>query len=125
MSTTQSVTQRERRIDKRVAVHLRMLVRGTDGAGRSFQDTTQSLNLSRRGAAFVLQREVEKGASLEIRIPMPRAAGAKQPEEFTTVGRVIHVKTVEGAMARLVGVEFTGRSFTRIFVSESGEESST
>ena len=125
MSTTQTVTQRERRIDRRVQVHLPMFIKGTDGTGKNFQDTAQSVNVSRRGAAFILDRQVEKGANLEIRIPVPRGGTAKEPEEFSTICRVVHVRDVGGALGRLVGVEFTGRSFQRIFVSESGEEQVT
>jgi PilZ domain len=125
MSTPQTVTQRERRIDRRVTVNLQMFIKGTDGAGKNFQEAAQSVNVSRRGAAFLLDRPVEKGANLEIRIPMPRGGTAKEPEEFNAICRVVHVREVSGALGRLVGVEFTGRSFQRIFVSESGEEQAT
>jgi hypothetical protein len=122
MSTTFAATQRERRLDRRVKVHLPMEIRGTDGSGQPFLETTQSVNVSRRGAAFILRREIDRGANLEIRIPPSRAAAGKEAEEFSTVGRVVYVRNIEGAIDLLIGVEFTGRSFQRIFVSESASD---
>jgi c-di-GMP-binding flagellar brake protein YcgR len=122
MSTTNAATQRERRMDRRVAVHLPIEIRGTDDAGNPFLETTQSVNVSRRGVAFMLNRNIDRGANIEIRIPMPRATAGKDAEEFSTVGRVVHVKNIEGAIDLLIGVEFTGRSFQRIFVSESAKD---
>jgi c-di-GMP-binding flagellar brake protein YcgR len=122
MSTSNAATQRERRMDRRVAVHLPMEIRGTDDAGNPFLETTQSVNVSRGGVAFMLNRNFDRGANIEIRIPIPRAAAGKDAEEFSTVGRVVHVKNIEGAIDLLIGVEFTGRSFQRIFVSESAKD---
>lgn len=122
MSTTNAATQRERRMDRRVAVHLPLEIRGTDGAGKPFLENTQSVNVSRRGVAFMLRRDIDRGANIEIRIPAARTIPGKEAEDFSTVGRVVHVKNIEGAIDLLIGVEFTGRSFQRIFVSESAKD---
>ena len=122
MSPSNAATQRERRMDRRVSVHLPLEIRGTDGSGKPFLETTQSVNVSRRGVAFILHRDIDRGANIEIRIPAPRTTPGKEAEEFNTVGRVVHVKTIEGAIDLLIGVEFTGRSFQRIFVSESPKD---
>ena len=42
----------ERRRERRVAVHLPMLIRGTDRGGAWFEERTASENLCRGGAAF-------------------------------------------------------------------------
>ena len=49
----------ERRRERRVPVHLPMLVRGTDRTGDSFEEHTSSENLCRGGAAFATRYPLE------------------------------------------------------------------
>jgi hypothetical protein len=111
---------RERRRERRIALRLPMQVRGKDEKGITFEESTKSENLCRGGAAFLLRRKLPQGTSLEIRIPLPAPAGTSE-DEFSTVGRVVHVDdgNQEGA---LVGVEFTGPRFRRIFQSEKTQD---
>ena len=108
----------ERRRERRVPVHLPIVVRGTDRAGEKFEERTSSVNLCRGGAAFSTRYALALGDRLQINIPV--APTPSDPEgDFATHGRIVHV--VPGATVRelIVGVEFTGPRFHRMFVSEA------
>jgi hypothetical protein len=107
----------ERRRERRVPVHLPMLVRGTDRTGARFEERTSSENLCRGGAAFATRYEVDLGTRIEISIPSSPATG--EPDtEFSTHGRIVHLKPGRTDRELIVGVEFTGPRFHRMFVSE-------
>jgi hypothetical protein len=108
----------ERRRERRVPVRLPMLVRGTDRSGTWFEERTSSENLCRGGAAFATRYAVDLGTSIEISIPTSPASG--EPEaEFSTHGRIVHLAPGKNDHEVIVGVEFTGPRFHRMFVSES------
>ena len=109
----------ERRRERRVPVHRPMLVRGTDRAGNWFEERTASENLCRGGAAFVTRFDVAIGSDLEISIPFSHYAARRKEPDFATQGRVVHVRDSEGDGEHLVGVQFTGPRFRRLFRSES------
>jgi len=118
---------------------LPLKVRGRDARGFAFEEDTSSENLCRNGAAFVTRFEVAIGADLEIRIPFSqyasrrgdseRLGGAKNGDrfapsrsndaDFATQGRVVHVSNSQPDGERMVGVQFTGPRFQRVFRSES------
>ncbi len=122
------------RLDRRISVRLPMKVRGRDSRGFAFEEETSSENLCRSGAAFLTRFDVAIGADLEIHIPLsgPMARRASAPiggvpsrfaaavgdSDFATQGRVVHVTNAAGG-ERLVGVQFTGPRFQRVFRSES------
>jgi hypothetical protein len=108
----------ERRRERRVPVHLPILVRGTDRGGDWFEEQTASQNVCRGGVSFSTQYSVELGGRLEISIP--NAAQVDEDDrEFSTQGRIVHVKSGRTDRELIVGVEFTGPRFHRIFVSEA------
>lgn len=107
----------ERRRERRVPLHLPMVVRGTDRTGEKFEERTSSVNLGRGGAAFATRYAVNLGGRLEISIPV--APTAAEPEtEFSTEGRIVHLAPAANNSQIIVGVEFTGARFHRVFVSE-------
>ena len=108
----------ERRRERRVPVNLPMLVRGIDRLGLSFEEHTSSVNLCRGGVAFATRYALELGCQLEIRIPLTPTA-ASQETDFSTQGRIVHMKPGRNAHESIVGLEFTGPRFHRMFVSES------
>jgi c-di-GMP-binding flagellar brake protein YcgR len=110
----------ERRRERRVPVHLPMMVRGTDRLGATFEERTSSENLCRGGVAFATRYLLELGTHVEIRIP-GTAAASNHESEFSTQGRIVHLKPGRTANESIVGVEFTGPRFHRIFVSESSQ----
>ena len=108
----------ERRRERRIAVHIPIHVRGTDRDGLPFEETTESENVCRGGAAFAVQRELDLGADLEITIPAP--GQRSQPEnDFSTRGCVVHIAPGRHPRERIVGVRFVGPRFHRVFLSES------
>ena len=107
------------RSERRIAVHLPMRVRGRDSRGVIFEEDTSSENLCRGGAAFVTRFDVAIGSDLEIRIPLSNYASRRIEADFATQGRVVHVQDSSPFGERLVGVQFTGPRFQRMFRSES------
>src|SRR6266849_6819353 len=134
-----STTVSRQRSERRIAVRLPLKVRGRDARGFAFEEDTSSENLCRNGAAFVTRFDVAIGADLEIRIPFSqyasrrgdseRLGGAKNGDrfapsrsndaDFATQGRVVHVSNSQPDGERMVGVQFTGPRFQRVFRSES------
>lgn len=108
----------ERRRERRVPVNLPMLVRGTDREGDWFEERTSSVNLCRGGAAFATRYALDLGSRLEISIPASASTG-DDDAEFSTQGRIVHVAPGKNDRELVVGVEFTGPRFHRMFVSES------
>ena len=106
------------RSERRIAVHLPMRVRGRDTRGVTFEEDTSSENLCRSGAAFLTRFDVAIGSDLEIRIPFSSYASRRGEADFATYGRVVHVRDASVG-EKLVGVQFTGPRFQRVFRSES------
>ena len=133
------VAASRQRSERRISVRLPLKVRGRDSRGVTFEEETSSENLCRNGAAFVTRFDVAIGSDLEIRIPNSQyAARRTQPDrfggpsngnrfaasrfnesDFATHGRVVHVCNSESGKEKLVGVQFTGPRFQRVFRSES------
>ena len=111
-------TALERRAERRIAVHLPLQVRGKDRDGIVFEESTETENVCRSGTAFAITREIDLGAMVEITIAMPRQTRGGDTD-FATVGRIVHVKPGKSNREKIVGVEFTGPRFHRIFAPES------
>src|SRR6266849_10204953 len=123
-----STTVSRQRSERRIAVRLPLNVRGRDARGFAFEEDTSRENLCRNGAAFVTRFDVAIGADLEIRIPfsqyasrrVDRSAPSRSADaDFATQGRVVHVGNSQPDGERMVGVQFTGPRFQRVFRSES------
>jgi PilZ domain len=117
-AATATVPSLERRRERRIAVHLPILVRGTDRSGEWFEDRTSCENLCRGGVAFATRYALHLGARVEINIPTVSSPGMSE-SEFSSHGRVVHLKPGRINQDTIVGVEFTGPHFHRVFVSES------
>jgi hypothetical protein len=133
-----SSTVSTQRSERRIAVRLPLKVRGRDSRGFAFEEDTSSENLCRSGAAFVTRFDVAIGSDLEILIPFSQYAsrrvdrsalagnngrtttlGRNNDADFATQGRVVHVADSQSRGEKLVGVQFTGPRFQRVFRSES------
>ncbi len=114
-----STTVSKQRSERRIAVRLPLKVRGRDSRGFAFEEDTSSENLCRNGAAFVTRFDVAIGSDLEIRIPFSHYASRRNDADFATRGRVVHVGNAQPDGERMVGVQFTGPRFQRVFRSES------
>lgn len=117
-STEEAARAPGSRSERRIKVHLPIVVRGTDQEGVRFEETTESQDLCRAGAAFVTVHKIDLGADLEIIIPLPKK-GSESETNFATRGRVVHVAPGKGGHQRVVGVQFIGPRFQRVFRSES------
>ena len=109
----------KQRSERRISVRLPLKVRGRDARGVTFEEDTSSENLCRNGAAFVTRFDVAIGSDLEIRIPFSRYTSRRMEKDFATYGRVVHVVDAAQPGEHLVGVQFTGPRFQRVFRSES------
>lgn len=114
-----SLAMPQRRSGHRIAVRLPVIVRGSDRRGVIFEEETSSLNICRDGAALVTRLDVAVGSDVGMRIPFSRHPCRRAETDFVTSGKVVHVGGVEPAGERLVGVQFTGPRFQRMFQSES------
>ena len=132
-----STTVSRQRSERRISVRLPLQVRGRDARGFAFEESTSSENLCRNGAAFVTRFDVAIGSNLEIRIPLSQYASRRADRfavasnngrfssarnndaDFATQGRVVHVADSHSEGEKLVGVQFTGPRFQRVFRSES------
>src|SRR5713226_2035164 len=118
----------KQRSERRISVRLPLKVRGRDSRGVTFEEDTASENVCRSGAAFVTRFDVAIGSDLEIRIPFSHYASRRvdrssvarnNDADFATQGRVVHVCDSQSGGEKLVGVQFTGPRFQRVFRSES------
>jgi len=114
---TETITRQ--RSERRISVRLPLRVRGRDSRGVVFEEETSSENLCRSGAAFMTRFNVAIGSDLEIRIPFSHYASRRSEADFTTQGRVVHVCEAAGPGEHLVGVQFTGPRFQRVFRPEN------
>jgi hypothetical protein len=107
------------RSERRISVRLPLNIRGRDARGFAFEEDTSSENLCRNGAAFLTRFDLPIGSDLEIRIPLSNYALRRTEADFATQGRVVHVADVKSRGEKMVGVQFTGPRFQRVFRSES------
>jgi hypothetical protein len=114
-----STPMSKQRSERRIAVRLPLKVRGRDSRGVFFEEETSSENLCRNGAAFMTRFDVAIGSDLEIRIPLSHYAWRRSEADFSTQGRVVHVGDSQHEGERVIGVQFTGPRFQRVFRSES------
>jgi PilZ domain len=109
----------KKRSERRIAVRLPLRVRGRDTRGFAFEEDTSSENLCRSGAAFRTRFDIAIGSNLEIRIPTSGYSPRRHDQDFETQGRVVHVSEPQRDGEKLVGVQFVGPRFQRVFRSES------
>lgn len=82
----------ERRKARRVHAGWDAAVKGLDPAGAGFDETANLENLSSLGAFLHLERRVEVGARLELRIKVP----FKKNSWMRYSGEVVRVKKIRG-----------------------------
>ena len=108
-----------KRSERRISVRLPLRVRGRDARGVTFEEDTASENLCRSGAAFRTRFDVAIGSNLEIRIPVQGHAPRRGEQDFETQGKVVHISDSLTDGEKVVGVQFVGPRFQRMFRSES------
>ena len=120
MQETSTPSPSKPRAERRISVRLPLKVKGRDSRGINFEEETSSENLCRGGAAFITRFDVAIGSDLEICIPQSQFGARRKEKEadFATQGRVVHIRDAETG-ERLVGVQFTGPRFRRLFQPET------
>jgi hypothetical protein len=114
-----SSSSSKQRSERRIAVRLPIKLSGRDSRGMIFEEETSSENLCRNGAAFVTRFDLPVGCDLEIRIPFSQSPIRRNESDFATRGRVVHVAPRGSLEEKIIGVQFTGPRFRRVFRSES------
>jgi len=117
--SSSSETAVRKRSERRIAVRLPLRVRGRDARGFSFEEDTSSENLCRSGVAFRTRFDVAIGSNLEVRIPTHGYSARRVEADFETQGRVVHVSEPLTDGEKVVGVQFTGPRFQKVFRPES------
>ncbi|HEV2351842.1 MAG TPA: PilZ domain-containing protein [Terriglobia bacterium] len=104
----------QRRTESAVPVQ----IRGIDGDGAEFEDSTEAIEVSRRGLSLLTKRNLPLFTALTVVLPGrgPRRPGEGATDFFSsaTVVRVIR----EGDVYR-VGIRFIGATLTT-YTAESG-----
>jgi PilZ domain len=104
----------QRRTESAVPVH----IRGTDSEGVEFEESTEAIEVSRRGLSLLTKRNLPLFSALTVVLPGrgPRRPGEGVADFFTnaSVVRVIN----EGEVYR-VGIRFIGATLTT-YTAESG-----
>jgi hypothetical protein len=116
---SQTIEKLRQRSERRISVRLPLHVWGQDAKGFNFEEDTASENLCRGGAAFRTRFDVAVGSSLKIRIPHQGSPSRREENDFETQGRVVHVSPAHPGGERVVGVQFVGPRFQRMFRPES------
>ncbi len=114
-----SLSSSKQRSERRIAVRLPLKVSGRDTRGVIFREDTACENLCRNGAAFVTRFDLSLGSDLAIEIPFTQFGRRHDESDFSTRGKVVHVGEYQSGGERLIGVQFTGPRFPRMFRSES------
>jgi hypothetical protein len=97
----------ERRAQRRVEAAVPIQIRGVDASGEDFEETTESLEVSRRGFSFLTKRELPLFATLTVVIPgRGPARPTEGPTDFFATASVVRVQK-EGETYR-VGVRLVG-----------------
>jgi len=71
----------DKRSQRRVEAAIPIQVRGMDAVGQEYDDSTNAIEVSRRGLTFLTKRELSVMASLTVVIP---GRGPVRPEEGPT-----------------------------------------
>jgi hypothetical protein len=107
----------QRRAQRRIAAAVPIQVRGVDGQGQQFEETTEALEVSRRGLSFSTQRELSVYSTLTVVLPGrgPVRPG-EGPSDFFATATVVRV-VKEGGTSR-VSLRFIGATL-HVYTSES------
>ncbi len=108
----------EQRSQKRIQAAVPVEIRGVDAQGVNFEESTEALEVSRRGLSVLTQRDLPLYATLTVVIP---GRGPTRPNEgptdFFASAAVVRVLK-EGEMYR-VSIRFVGATLLT-YTSEGG-----
>jgi c-di-GMP-binding flagellar brake protein YcgR len=96
--------------DKRVGLHLAVEVQGQDATGRTFKETTRTLNISGGGILFESHHNLQIGARIVLRIDLPPALRKhfRGRARYHARAVVCRVEKLETETAARIGARFLG-----------------
>ena len=111
MDNLEKPAESERRAQRRLKTSLPIRVRGVDAQGTEFEESTETVEVSRRGLSFLTERELKPSAMVTVVIPGrgPRRAGEEAADFFSTAAVVRILKEAE---LHRVSLRFIGANLT-------------
>jgi c-di-GMP-binding flagellar brake protein YcgR len=96
--------------DKRVGLHLQVQVQGQDVAGKPFQETTRTLNISGGGILFESESLLNVGSRLvlKIELPPPLRKHFRGRATYHAKAVVCRVEKLENQATARIGARFLG-----------------
>lgn len=101
---------------QRMHISMQVLVKGVDRAGKPFDISVASENVSRGGLMFRFEQALAEGAELDIVVQRPPLGVRQFPPHFTR-GKVVRVAPAADGSGYDIAVQFTGPQL-RTFVKE-------
>ena len=111
MDNSEKPAESERRAQRRLKTALPIRVRGVDAQGTEFEESTETVEVSRRGLSFLTEVELKPLATVTVVIPGrgPRHAG-EGPTDFFSTAAVVGVN--KEADSYRVSLRFIGATLT-------------
>lgn len=97
------------RQDERVGMRVPIQVEGHDSSGKTWEETTRSLDVSQSGIAFVVKRSVQVGDVLHLTLPLPRRFRAYDLTKMSYKTYALVVSTAKVAAGTRVGAALLGK----------------
>ena len=101
----------DQRSQKRIEAAVPVQIRGTDANGAAFDESTEALEVSRRGLSLLTKRNLPVFSSITVVLPGrgPKRPG-ERPSDFFAHASVVRVEK-DGEMNR-VSIRFIGATLT-------------
>jgi hypothetical protein len=111
MDNSEKPAGSERRAQRRLKTAIPIRVCGVDAQGTEFEESTVTVEVSRRGLSFLTERELKPLATVTVVIPGrgPRHPGEGPPDFFSTAAVVRILKEAESYR---VSLRFIGATLT-------------
>lgn len=101
----------EQRRQRRIQAAVPVQIRGVDARGEAFEESTEALEVSRRGLSLLTKRDLPLHSSLTVVIPgLGPSRPGEGPTDFFSTAAVVRVEK-EGEMNR-VGIRFVGATLS-------------
>ncbi len=101
----------EQRSQRRIQAAVPVQIRGVDSQGEAFEESTEALEVSRRGLSLLTRRDLPLHSAITVVIP---GRGPSRPHEgptdFFATATVVRVQK-QGEMYRL-GIRFVGATLS-------------
>jgi hypothetical protein len=82
----------ERRAQRRLKTAIPILVRGVDAQGKKFEDSAETVEVSRRGLSFLTERKLKSPATVTVIIPgRGQPHPGSRPTDFLARAAVVRI----------------------------------